>query len=94
MITDAQNVKIKKLKSVPSSSLLKRRRLQSVTQSSESTESGESIESGESSESGETKNYSLLFPLPSSTFPLSSFTKNTLLRNKIILYFVLSIVLL
>ena len=45
-------------------------------------------------ESGESKNYSLLFPLPSSTFPLSSFTKNTLLCNKIIIYFVLSIVLL
>ena len=82
MIINSQNAKIKNQKSVPSSSLLKRRRLQSVT------ESGESIESGES------KNYSLLFPLPSSTFPLSSFTKNTLLCNKIILYFVLSIVLL
>ena len=49
MIINSQNAKIKNQKSVPSSSLLKRRRLQSVTQSSESTESGEL---GEPSESG------------------------------------------
>ena len=49
MIINSQNAKIKKQKSAPSSSLLKRRRLQFVTQSSESGESGEL---GEPSESG------------------------------------------
>lgn len=52
MIINSQNAKIKNQKSVPSSSLLKRRRLQFVTQSSESTGSGESGELGEPSESG------------------------------------------
>ena len=69
MITDAQNVKIKKLKSVPFSSFFGKWCLQYETVSPESVES---TESGESIESGESKNYSLLFPLPSSLFHLPS----------------------
>ena len=52
MITDAQNVKIKKLKSVPFSSFFGKWCLQSETESLESPESVESVESVESSESG------------------------------------------
>ncbi len=70
-IINSQNAKIKKQKSVPSSSLLKRRRLQFVTQSSESTGSGESGELGEPSESNNA-HPSLLSPLSSSLFPLPS----------------------
>ncbi len=73
-IINSQNAKIKKQKSVPSSSLLKRRCLQFVTQSSESGESSELGEPSELGESSESNNAhpSLLSPLPSSLFPLPS----------------------
>jgi len=83
-IINSQNAKIKNQKSVPSSSLLKRRRLQFVTQSSESTGSGELGEPSELGESSESNNAhpSFLFPLSSFLFPLPSLLSPLSLKTR------------